>query len=75
MEVLKIPKFRTPISLYSLYTTSKCKEINIISPLFNQQFLYKSPCIWNTMKNKLDISGFSYNENSVKNIPETTYTP
>ena len=66
MEVFKILKFRTPISLHSLYTISKRKEINLIPPLPNQQFLYKSSCIWNTMKNKLDISDFSCNVSSVK---------
>ena len=66
METFKILKFRTPISIHSLYKISTHNDTNIIPPSFNKQFIYQSSTIWNILKKKIGISDFSCNASSVK---------
>ena len=53
MEIFKILKFRTPISLHSLYKISCRTDTTLITPYPDSYFLYKSALIWNTIRPKL----------------------
>ena len=66
IETLKILKFRTPRSLYSLYTFSIHNDMYLIPNLYDKQFLYQSSVIWNIIRKKIGISDFSCNISSVK---------
>ena len=56
LEIYKILKFRTPISLFSLYTMSERKSTLILTPNPSIHFTYKSAILWNKM-HKLICSG------------------
>ena len=47
MEIFKILKFRTPISLHSLYIISRRSDTTLITPYPDPHFLYQSASIWN----------------------------
>ena len=49
LEVCKILKFRTPISLYSHFTPSSRKPCLLITPVPSTDFFYKSAKIWNRL--------------------------
>ena len=66
METFKILKFRTPISMHSLYKFSTHNDMNLIPNLHDKQFLYQSSIIWNMLRKKIGISDFSCNISSVK---------
>ena len=53
MEIFKILKFRTPISLYSKFQLSKRKQTLILTPVPCTDFIYKSSVIWNFLENFL----------------------
>jgi hypothetical protein len=55
-EVFKIIKYRTPISLYSLYIRSTRKESLLITPTHSHHFIFKSSEIWNLVRQKLKIT-------------------
>ena len=59
IEVFKILKYRTPISLHSLYTRSNRKETILITPSTSHHFVYKSSEIWNLVRQKLKILDLS----------------
>ena len=67
MEIFKILKFRTPISLHSLYTISRRSETTLITPFPDSHFLYQSASIWNTIRPKLSIMDYSVSLGSIKN--------
>ena len=74
MDVFKILKFRTPISLHSLYTISRRTDTTLITPFPSPHFLYQSASIWNTIRPKLDINDFSVSLGSVKaNLKKTIF--
>ena len=66
VEVFKILKFRTPISLYSQFNRSCRKETLLISPEFSQSFTYRSTFQWNIIRNKLIIDDFAHKLNTYK---------
>ena len=66
MELLKILKFRIPISLYSKFELSKRKDTLILTPNPSTSFIYKASILWNSLKNKLGISDFCVNVNSTR---------
>ena len=66
MEVFKILKLRTPISLFSQYNISNRKETLLLTPLPNTDFIYNSAVLWNSLRTKLNITDFSVNISLVK---------
>ena len=61
MEIFKILKFRTPISLFSKFQLSQRKQTLILTPVPCTDFIYKSSVIWNSLRNSLGINDFSIN--------------
>ena len=59
MEVLKILKFRAPISMYSLFTVSKRKSIKLVPPYPTKHFTYKAAKLWNSLQPMLGINDYS----------------
>ena len=71
METFKIFKFKTPSSLLNHYKISNRKYltyIKLLTPKPDNQFLYKSSIIWNTVRAKLNINDLSISCLSVKNM-------
>ena len=66
MEIFKILKFRTPISLHSLYTISRRSGTTLITPFPSPHFIYQSASIWNCLRPKLDLKDFSVSLGTVK---------
>ena len=50
MEIFKILKFRTPISLFSKFQLSQRKSTLILTPKPCIDFIYKSSVIWNSLR-------------------------
>ena len=73
-DAFKILKFRTPISLYSLFNLSPRigKETFALTPKPSDSYVYRAGTIWNIVRQKLTISEFtttvSYVKSSTKNI-------
>ena len=61
MDVLKILKLRTPISLYAEFNLSNRKETLLLTPSPDTYFIYKSSILWNYLRNKLNMKDFSMN--------------
>ena len=59
MEVFKILKLRTPISLYSSYNISHRKPTTLITPIPSNNFISRSTYIWNTIAPKLKVPDYS----------------
>ena len=71
METFKIFKFRTPTSLLVHYTFSSRKYLTytkVLPPKPDNQFLYKSSILWNTIRGQLNINDLSTSCNTVKNM-------
>ena len=66
VEVFKILKFRTPVSLYYQFNRSHRKETLLISPQFSQSFIYRSTFQWNAIRQKLVIDDFAHKLNAFK---------
>ena len=58
-EILKILKFRSPISLYELFDLSDRKQTYIITTNPTNNFVYKAGFIWNAVRNILQYFDFS----------------
>ena len=59
MEIFKILKLRTPISLYSKFQLSQRKPTLIITPAPCTDFMYKASIIWNSLRKRLSLTDFS----------------
>ena len=59
VELFKVLKFRSPISLYSQFDLSARKDTLIITAHPSINFNYKAGVIWNTMRTRLNITDFS----------------
>ena len=59
MEILKILKFRTPISIHSLYTISRRSGSTLVTPFPSPHFIYQSTSIWNSIRPKLSLYDLS----------------
>ena len=71
LDVFKILKYQSPVSLHSSYTFSKRKYLTYITlnpPNVSNHFIYRSSLIWNTLRQKLDITDLSTRTGTVKNI-------
>ena len=66
VEIFKILKFRSPISLYSEFNRSHRKETLLISPQFSQSFIYRATYQWNMIRQKIEINDFSHNLSTFK---------
>ena len=68
IAIANILKFRTPISLFSLFEFSKRigKETLIYLPSPSDSFVYRLGKIWNTACSKLKITSFTFNINHLK---------
>ena len=57
LEVFKILKYRTPMSIYSLFTLSSRKDTLLITPSLahNSSFISKANTIWNLVRQKLKL--------------------
>ena len=69
--LLKILKFRLPISLYSQFELSKRKDTLLLTPTPSINFIYKSSVLWNSLRTKLSMVDFSINVNSTKSKLKT----
>ena len=73
-DVFKILKFRTPISLFSLFDLSPRtgKETYALTPKPSESYIYRAGTIWNIVRQKLAVSEFtttvSHIKSSIKNI-------
>ena len=70
MEIFKVLKFRSPASILSHYQFSKRKcltYIRVLTPRPDNQFIYKSSIIWNTLRPKLQINDLAVSTSKVKN--------
>ena len=70
METFKILKFRLPTSLLAHYSFSTRKYLTytkIIPPKPDNQFIYKSSIIWNTIRSQLHVNDLSISSDIVKN--------
>ena len=59
MDVLKILKYCTPVSLLNLFKKSHRKELLLITPTPSNQFVYKASSMWNEfckLATDLDLS-------------------
>ena len=67
-DVSKILKFRTPMSLYSLFNLSNRvgKETLIILPKSSNSYIRRSAAIWNTVRNHLSLNAFTFKPNTLK---------
>ena len=68
MELFKIVKFRTPMSLYSLLNISDRKDTLMITPSPTKNFTYKSAYHWNTFRKVLGKIDLTSSCSSVKNL-------
>ena len=66
IEIFKILKLRTPISLFSKFNISTRKETLLITPSPTTLFVYKSAILWNSLKDRLCIYDFSVKISHVK---------
>ena len=74
MEIYKILKFRTPISMHSLYTISRRIDTTLITPLPTPYFIYQSAFLWNSIRPKLGLNDFSVSLGTVKaNLKRTIF--
>ena len=67
METMKILRNKVPVSMHNLFSISPRKEMYLITPTPNPQFLYNASFIWNTVR-KL------YVENDPSNFQTTFKT-
>ena len=72
-EAFKILKYRTPISLYSLFNLSKRsnKDTLLLTPHQSDTFVYKSGVTWNIVRQRLNVSDFSIPIGSLKSRLKT----
>ena len=70
-ETFKILKYRTPISLFSLYTTSNRKDTMLIFPKHSQNFMYKSAYYWNIVRSKFQVFEVSFSIAKFKTLLKT----
>ena len=67
MEIFKVLKFHSPISIHSQLSISARKPTMLITPTPSDHFIYRSSVIWNTISSKLKITDFSAKINPIKN--------
>ena len=75
MEIFKILKYRLPTSLLNHYQFSRrsyLTYVKILPPPPDNQFLYKSAIIWNTLRAKLNINDLSVSLSIVKKQLKTS---
>ncbi len=69
MEVFKIIKCKTPVSLYSTFNRSDRKETLFLTPSPTHNFVYKSSWLWNMFLSKVNSHlDFSSSICSMKNV-------
>ena len=59
VELFKVLKFRSPISLYSQFQLSPCKETLLITTRPSHDYVYRSGLIWNIVRKRLKILEFA----------------
>ena len=71
MELFKILKLRSPISLHDQFSISDRKETTLISKGPGNHFVAQSTAIWNEISPKMNLFDFCHKINSVKNSLKT----
>ena len=68
-EILKILKFRTPISFFEILELSSRngKETRLITPELSVNFTYHAALIWNVAREVLRLDDFSKKSKLAKN--------
>ena len=66
MDIFKILKLRTPISLYSKFKLSQRKSTLIITPVPCKDFIYKASILWNSLRIRLGLNDFSVSISSIR---------
>ena len=72
VELYKIIKYRTPMSLFSLYKISDRKENRLITPTPTSQFIYKSAYHWNEFRKVCSNLNFTSSCSSIKNMAKNS---
>ena len=67
-DVFKILKFRTPISLYSLFNLSNRtgKDTYILTPKPSSSYIYRGGTIWNIVRQRLSVTEFTTTTTQIK---------
>ena len=68
MELLKILKFQTPLSLCAKYNISQRKPTLLLIDSPSNNFTHRSALIWNTLAPKLGIYDYSIKINAIRNM-------
>ena len=68
MELFKIIKFRTPMSLFSLLNISDRKDTLLITPSPTKHFIYKSSFHWNSFRKVKGSLDFASSCSSIKSL-------
>ena len=68
IELFKIIKYRTPISLNSLFKISDRNDTRLVTPSPSTQFVYKSAYHWNEFRKVIGKLNFTSPCSSVKNV-------
>ena len=73
-DIFKVLKYRTPISLYSLFETSDRlgKETLILTPKPSDSYIYRAGTIWNTVRQNLMLTTFTCKPNHLKSSIKIT---
>ena len=67
-DIFKILKYRTPISLFSLFKFSDraSKETLLIMPKPSDSYIYKATSIWNTVRQKIQLNSLTFTHHQLK---------
>ena len=65
-ETYSILKYRTPISLFSLFQLSHRKDTLTITPHPDCQYIHSSSKLWNTARSRFNVLDFSKSHGSIK---------
>ena len=72
MEVFKILKLRTPLSLSDYFTKSSRKETTLITAFPTDDFISRSTKIWNDIAPKLKLVDYSHKISAAKSSLKKT---
>ena len=65
-ETFSILKYRTPISLFSLFQLSHRKDTLTITPHPDCKYIHNSSKLWNAARSRFDVFDFSKSHGSIK---------
>ena len=72
MELFKVLKLRSPMSMYDQFTISTRKSTKLIHPTQSNGFIYRASSLWSTIEPKLKLDDFTAKISQVKNLLKTS---